>query len=250
MFAFKSKWTHTYFASVHVASLLSVPGPLLFISLLKWFQIKRQPDEDFIPSQLPIPVPGPQHLGNLLSFQKNNQYVYPSSHLIVRWSASYLNRAHGLLRTSCFFLSALWIYTHACTTDTQFCSCPFWPCLTTQLWQFLSLDQMHHLSLHPLSWASEYISVFKSHQPHQQPSLTWSWNLLLQPDNSVLGFPGGSVVKNLPAKARDLGLIPGLGRSPRRRKEQTTPVFLPGKPPGQRSLVGYSPWSHKESDGM
>ena len=28
------------------------------------------------------------------------------------------------------------------------------------------------------------------------------------------GFPGGSVVKNLPAKAGDTDLIPGLGRSP------------------------------------
>ena len=28
------------------------------------------------------------------------------------------------------------------------------------------------------------------------------------------GFPGGSVVKNPPANARDLGSIPGLGRSP------------------------------------
>ena len=29
------------------------------------------------------------------------------------------------------------------------------------------------------------------------------------------GFPGGSVVKNPPAKTGDVGLIPGLGRSPR-----------------------------------
>ena len=29
----------------------------------------------------------------------------------------------------------------------------------------------------------------------------------------VLGFPGGSVVKNLSANAGDVGLIPGLGRS-------------------------------------
>ena len=28
----------------------------------------------------------------------------------------------------------------------------------------------------------------------------------------------------------------------------TTPVFLPGGFYGQRSLVGYSPWGHKESD--
>ena len=26
------------------------------------------------------------------------------------------------------------------------------------------------------------------------------------------------------------------------------PGLLPGKPHGQRSLVGYSPWGHKESD--
>ena len=29
-----------------------------------------------------------------------------------------------------------------------------------------------------------------------------------------MGFPGGSVVNNLPAEAGDLGLISGLGRSP------------------------------------
>ena len=30
----------------------------------------------------------------------------------------------------------------------------------------------------------------------------------------ILGFPDDSVVKNLPAKARDMGLSLGLGRSP------------------------------------
>ena len=33
-----------------------------------------------------------------------------------------------------------------------------------------------------------------------------------------------------------------------RRKWQPTPVLLPGKSHGQRSLVGYSLWGHKESD--
>ena len=37
-------------------------------------------------------------------------------------------------------------------------------------------------------------------------------------------------------------------KSPWRRKWQPAPVFLPGKSHGQRSLVGYSPWGHKESD--
>ena len=32
------------------------------------------------------------------------------------------------------------------------------------------------------------------------------------------------------------------------RNWQPTPVFLPGKSYGQRSLEGYSPWGHKELD--
>ena len=40
-----------------------------------------------------------------------------------------------------------------------------------------------------------------------------------------------------------------LGREdPWRREWQPTPVFLPGEFHGRRSLVGYSPWGHKESD--
>ena len=31
-------------------------------------------------------------------------------------------------------------------------------------------------------------------------------------------------------------------------QEEPTPVFLPGKSHGQRRLVGYSSWGHKESD--
>ena len=55
------------------------------------------------------------------------------------------------------------------------------------------------------------------------------------------------MVKNLPVSAGDtgdMGLILGLGGS----SGQPTPVFLPGVFHGQRSLVGYSPWGHKESD--
>ena len=58
------------------------------------------------------------------------------------------------------------------------------------------------------------------------------------------------VVKNPPVNAgdmRDKGSIPGLGRSCG-RKWQSTPVFLPGEFHGQRRLVGYSPWSCKESE--
>ena len=53
----------------------------------------------------------------------------------------------------------------------------------------------------------------------------------------MLDFPGGAVVKNPPANAKDAGdggSIPGLGS----RKWQPAPVFLSGKFHGQRSLAG------------
>ena len=39
-----------------------------------------------------------------------------------------------------------------------------------------------------------------------------------------------------------------VGKIPWRRKWQPAPVSLPGKFHGRRSLAGYSPWGHKESD--
>ena len=44
----------------------------------------------------------------------------------------------------------------------------------------------------------------------------------------------------------DLGLVPRLGRSPGEGNGKPTPVFLPGESYGQRNLVGYNPWGHKE----
>jgi len=66
--------------------------------------------------------------------------------------------------------------------------------------------------------------------------------LLLSPSLHPWWLPGGSVGKESACNAGDPGLIPW------RRKWHPTPVFLPGKPHGQRSLVGYSPWCHRESD--
>ena len=57
------------------------------------------------------------------------------------------------------------------------------------------------------------------------------------------GFHAGSGVKNLPANAKDTGLISGSRSSP---GEGNSPVFLPAELHGQRSLVGYSPCGRKE----
>ena len=58
------------------------------------------------------------------------------------------------------------------------------------------------------------------------------------------------IVKNSSASAgdsRDLGFISEFGKIPLGRKWQPTPVFLPGKLCGQRSLVGYSPWGRSQT---
>ena len=57
-----------------------------------------------------------------------------------------------------------------------------------------------------------------------------------------LDFPGGSGEKNPPANAGDSGDDPWIGKIPWRRKWQPTPVLLPRKSHGQRSLVGCRPW--------
>ena len=47
---------------------------------------------------------------------------------------------------------------------------------------------------------------------------------------------------------RRYGLDPWVGKIPWRRKWQRTPVFLPAKSYGQRSLVDYSPQGYKKLD--
>ena len=54
-----------------------------------------------------------------------------------------------------------------------------------------------------------------------------------------MGFPGGSVVKNPPANAGDVGLIPGSGRSP--GAGNGNPLLRACPFHGQRILAGYSP---------
>ena len=61
------------------------------------------------------------------------------------------------------------------------------------------------------------------------------------------GFPGGSDGRESTCNAGDLRSIPGLGRSLEKGMYSLQYSCLEN-PYGQRSLVGYSPWGHKESD--
>ena len=89
---------------------------------------------------------------------------------------------------------------------------------------------------------------------HSPPRAPGSTSLFVGIDiinNSIYhlsSFPGGTVVKNPPAKAERLRFDPWVGKILWRRKWQPAPVFLPGKFHRQRSLAGYRPWGHKELD--
>ena len=65
------------------------------------------------------------------------------------------------------------------------------------------------------------------------------------------GFPGGAAGKKPTCQQRRLKrrrFNSWVRKIPWNRKWQRAPVFLPEKSHGQRILVDYSPWGHKESD--
>ena len=120
------------------------------------------------------------------------------------------------------------------------------------------------LTIFPHLAPFQHLDLAKKKSSERVPdSLIWSW-LHTQPWPFYLDFhllmlreiicfllQTSLVAQKIKASvynAGDLGSIPRSGRSPWRRKWQPTPVLLPGKSDGWRSLVGNSPWGHKESD--
>ena len=59
-----------------------------------------------------------------------------------------------------------------------------------------------------------------------------------------MGFHGGSVVKNPPANAGDVGLIPGSGRSPGERNGNPL-QYSCLENLMDRNVAGYSPWGRR-----
>ena len=56
--------------------------------------------------------------------------------------------------------------------------------------------------------------IFSNFNPYLTKFVSKKCTLIAQYSLWTWGFPGGSVVKNLPANAGDVGSIPGSGRSP------------------------------------
>ena len=90
----------------------------------------------------------------------------------------------------------------------------------------------------PIFWPGEFHGLY-SPWGHKE-SHNWATFTFMH----EMRFPGGSIC----LQCRRPGFDPWVGKIPRRREWQPTPVFLPGEFHGQRSLAGYSPWGHKDSD--
>ena len=80
------------------------------------------------------------------------------------------------------------------------------------------------------------------------PPVLQNWVLLRHNSKHTKGLPRWHSGKESTCQCRRHGFKPWVRKISWSRKWQLIPVFLPGKFHGQRSLAGYNPWGHKESD--
>ena len=132
-----------------------------------------------------------------------------------------------------------------------------WQSLTSSpcLWCLISNLKLE--SMVPSSPILPCLPPPHTYMPIQTYSISWYSPLNTHAQDTELWWSNipraqmALMVKNLSANARRCKrwrFNPWVGKIPWRRARQPTPVFLPGESHGQRSLAGYSPWSHKESD--
>ena len=72
-------------------------------------------------------------------------------------------------------------------------------------------------------------------------SVPYVFSLLFTETRQCEGFPGSSAGKESACNAGDLGLIPGLGRSPEGGHGDPLQYSCLENPHGQKSLAGYPP---------
>ena len=83
--------------------------------------------------------------------------------------------------------------------------------------------------------------------------VVWCWiirnleNLGFSPSYTTKWLPWWLISKESACQCRRQGFDPWVGKISWRRKQQPTPIFLPGKSHGQRSLVGYRTWGCKRA---
>ena len=98
-----------------------------------------------------------------------------------------------------------------------------------------------------LTWVTDFFPSLK----YEQCSLymnTYICTYTYTHTHTHTGFPGGSDPKESTCSVEDLGSTPGLGRSSGGGHDNPLQYSCLENPHGQRNLVGYSSWGHKESD--
>ena len=114
-------------------------------------------------------------------------------------------------------------------TGDQFCL-KIWQ--TKLITKFL---QCSYVCKQTLKFYSIYIYIYTFHFFWQRSSVVW-------------GLPSRHNSKEFTCQCKRCSVDPWVRKVPWSRIWHPTPVFPPGKFHGLRSLVGYSPWGHKESD--
>ena len=103
--------------------------------------------------------------------------------------------------------------------------------------QYSSLENSMDYIVHEVSKCQSQLNNFHFHKMHKK----FLWKFIF-----INLFPGSSDGR-ICLQYEKPGFNPWVGKIPWRWKWQPTPVFLPGKFHGWRTLAGYSPWGHKKT---
>jgi len=117
----------------------------------------------------------------------------------------------------------------------------------TQVWSLCPEDKGIGTHSSILAWRIPWTEEPGGLQSMELQRVEYNW----VPNSFTLGLPRWLSGQESACQCRRLQRLafdPWVGKIPWRREWQPTPVFLPGKSDGQRSLAVYSPWGCKESD--
>ena len=102
------------------------------------------------------------------------------------------------------------------------------------------------------SYRRDFIGISRAISLTLKSRLVWKWSLtgtintfIYKQRYLACGLPWWLSGKESTCQCKRLRFSPWIQKILQRRKWQPTPVFLPGKSHGERSLEGYRPWSHK-----